>query len=157
MTLKKSVLFSLIILVLLSGCSASHQEIIAERGQEVMPFDLDKTMHMFASLDDGGLQTVEAKDPNDTEQIQLIQAHLQEEAERFQQGDFADPAHIHGEDMAGLHTLTTRADEIEIVYTPLENGGQIRYTTTDPELITAIHDWFEAQLSDHGAHASESH
>ena len=87
---------------------------------------------------------------------QLIQAHLQEEAIRFQNGDFSDPAHIHGDMMPGLAVLQERGTELTIVYTPLDNGAQILYTTEDETLITAIHDWFATQTSDHGPHATHS-
>ena len=87
------------------------------------------------------------------EQIALIRAHLQEEATRFQAGDFHDPAMIHGEDMAGLHALVTGAEQMTIEYSELPNGAQILYTTEVAELVEAIHQWFEAQVSDHGDHA----
>jgi hypothetical protein len=76
-----------------------------------------------------------------------------EEAERFQGGDFHDPAMIHGDDMAGLHTLVTGADQISIVYSELPDGAQILYTTEDGDLVSAIHQWFDAQVLDHGSHA----
>jgi hypothetical protein len=33
---------------------------VAARGAEVMPFDLDRTTHVFTKLPDGGVQTVTA-------------------------------------------------------------------------------------------------
>jgi mono/diheme cytochrome c family protein len=79
--------------------------------------------------------------------------HLTTEAERFSQGDFHDPAMIHGEDMAGLHELTMGADKLSIVYSDVDRGGQILYTAEDSELVAALHAWFEQQLADHGEHA----
>jgi hypothetical protein len=125
---------------------------VAEAGRSVMPFDLDATTHVFEKLADGGLQTVVA-DVEDTEQIDLIREHLAEEAERFSRGDFHDPAMIHGDDMAGLHTLVMGHERLRITYREVERGGEIRYETADPELVRAIHAWFDAQLSDHGDHA----
>jgi hypothetical protein len=55
--------------------TAARQAEVATRGAQVMPFDLEQTRHLFQSLDDGGLQTVTAKDPANREQITLIQAH----------------------------------------------------------------------------------
>ena len=135
---------------------AERQAVVATRGVEVMPFDLERTTHIFDKQDDGGLQQVIADDADD-EQIALIRAHLAEEAERFQQGDFHDPGMIHGEDMAGLHELTMGAARIQIVYGELPDGAQIRYTTSDPALVAAIHAWFDAQLADHGDHATGAH
>jgi len=132
----------------------SRQEEIAARGAQVMPFDLEQTLHVFQKLDDGGLQRVVVKDPSNKEQISLIQAHLVEESEKFRRGDFSDPAKIHGQEMPGLAELKSGAGKIEVVYTPLPDGAQIRYTTKDLALVMAIHRWFDAQLSDHGRHAS---
>jgi hypothetical protein len=135
------------------GAPPTHQEEVATRGAQVMPFDLEQTIHVFQPLEDGGLQTVTAKDPSNSQQIALIQAHLKEEAEKFRRGDFSDPATIHGEDMPGLAALKAGSRQIEMQYAPLSNGAQIQYTTQDPALIMALHQWFAAQLSDHGHHA----
>lgn len=135
------------------GAPPTRQEEVATRGAQVMPFDLEQTMHMFQPLADGGRQTVTAKDPANSQQIALIQAHLQEEAAKFRRGDFSDPAKIHGEDMPGLAALRAGAGHIDVQYTPLPNGAEIQYTTKDPALIAALHQWFTAQLADHGHHA----
>ncbi|MFN8473840.1 MAG: aspartate carbamoyltransferase [Anaerolineae bacterium] len=132
----------------------ARQAEIEARGADVMPFDQNQTQHIFTPTDDGGLQQVVAKDPSNQQQIALIQAHLSEEADRFKRGDFADPASIHGQDMAGLSELETGAASIDIQYAPLPNGAEIRYTAKDPQLVMALHHWFMAQLADHGAHAS---
>lgn len=129
----------------------TRQEEVAKRGAQVMPFDLEQTTHVFQKLDDGGLQKVVVKDKK---QIALIQSHLNEESERFRKGDFSDPAKIHGEDMPGLAQLKAGAAKIDVRYTALSDGAQIRYTTKDAKLITALHRWFDAQLSDHGDHAT---
>jgi hypothetical protein len=135
--------------------TAARQAGVEKRGAEVMPFELERTMHVFQPLDDGGLQTVRAKDPANRQQIALIQSHLKEEAEKFQRGDFSDPAKIHGEDMPGLAELRAGAGEIEIQYVSLPDGAQIRYTAKDTTLVMAIHHWFMAQRADHGQHASD--
>lgn len=136
--------------------AGTRQEEVAERGSEVMPFDLERTTHIFAKTVAGGLQQV-LSDDGDTAQIALIQAHLQEEALRFQQGDFDDPAQIHGDEMPGLALLRAQYEQVEVIYTTLPDGAQIDYRAEMPELIAAIHAWFEAQLSDHGGHATEGH
>jgi len=132
----------------------SRQEEVALRGAEVMPFDLEQTLHVFEKLDNGGLQRVVVKEPSNKEQISLIQRHLKEEAEKFRRGDFSDPARIHGQDMPGLAELKSAAGKIEVAYAPLPDGAQIRYTTKEPALVMALHHWFDAQVSDHGRHAS---
>ena len=68
-------------------------------------------------------------------------------------GDFHDPAMIHGNDMAGLHELIMGAERLTISYSEIEDGAQILYTAEDTSLVTAIHAWFDQQVSDHGRHA----
>jgi hypothetical protein len=152
------VVHGLLALLLLSGRSAlaqtTHQSMAHERGQHVMPFDLKKTLHIFEMTESGGIQQVIARDSGDQEQIALIQQHLRHEAMRFSTGDFSDPAAIHGADMPGIKALASGAARINIEYAPLPNGAQITFTTRDLHLITAIHRWFGAQLSDHGADAT---
>jgi hypothetical protein len=130
----------------------TRQAEVARAGATVMPFDLETSTHVFEKLEDGGLQTV-VSDTADPQQIELIRAHLREEAERFARGDFHDPAMIHGDDMAGLHALVMGHDRIRVTYGDVENGAEIRYATEDPALVDAIHQWFDAQLRDHGSHA----
>ena len=133
--------------------SSIRQAEVATRGAEVMPFDLDRTMHVFAPLADGGRQTVTANDPTDANEIALIRGHLQAEAEKFRRGDFGDPAAIHGDAMPGLAELRAGASRIDVRYEDLPNGAALRYTTQDADLVRALHAWFDAQVSDHGQHA----
>ena len=60
---------------------------------------------------------------------------------------------IHGDDMPGLHALAMGHESFEITYRDHERGAEIRYVTGDAALVTAIHQWFDGQVSDHGAHA----
>jgi hypothetical protein len=131
----------------------SRQAEVADRGAEVMPFDLDRTTHVFTGRPDGGTQTVTADDPRDAGQVRLIREHLRTEAAAFAQGDFTDPATIHGDGMPGLATLRAGTDRITVRYRDLPAGGQLTYTTDDQALVDALHDWFAAQVTDHGEHA----
>lgn len=135
------------------GLTARRQADVAARGVQVMPFDLDRSLHVFAPLDDGGRQSVTVKYASDAAEIALIRAHLQEEADKFRRGDFSDPAAIHGDAMPGLAELRAGASRIDIRYSELPDGAELRYTTDDPALVQALHHWFEAQVSDHGRHA----
>ena len=131
---------------------ANRQEVVAERGTMVMPFDLERTTHVFEKTESGGVQRV-VSDDGDADQVRLIREHLAEEADKFSRGDFHDPAMIHGEDMAGLHALVMGHDRLDIKYVDIESGGRITYVTEDAELVKAIHAWFDQQVSDHGRHA----
>jgi len=130
------------------------QEQVHGHGHEVMPFDLAKTVHIFRMTEDGGVQTVVLRgDAADPEQLRMIQQHLSAEAAEFQKGNFADPAHLHGPGMPGLRELQSGASRIKITYRSLPRGGEIRFRADDIKLITAVHRWFGAQLSEHGSDA----
>jgi len=129
------------------------QEHVHHMSHGVMPFDMSATTHVFKMTESGGIQRVIVKNPEDVEQISLIQKHLQHEALNFQHGDYSDPAMLHGEGMPGLRELQTGAAQIKVTYSAIATGPEISFETTDLHLLTAIHRWFGAQLSEHGADA----
>ena len=131
----------------------TSQDHVHRKAHSVMPFDIEETIHIFRMTETGGVQQVIAKDVDADVQIALIQQHLNHEAERFQLGDFSDPEKLHGANMPGLKALRAGASAISVSYETLSAGAQITYETTDLHLITAIHRWFGAQLSEHGADA----
>ncbi|MEU0246200.1 aspartate carbamoyltransferase [Streptomyces sp. NPDC006235] len=134
-----------------------RQKVVAQRGQSVMPFDLEQTTHRFTPTATGGTQDVVADQRGDAEQVDLIRAHLRKEAQAFSRGDFSDPARIHGADMPGLAELQDDYDRFDVRYGERANGATLTYTTEDSALVDALHSWFEAQLGDHGAHAEPGH
>jgi hypothetical protein len=129
------------------------QEHVHQMAHGVMPFDMSKTVHIFKMTEFGGVQRVVAKDPGASDQIALIRQHLQHEAESFRRGDYSDPAMLHGTDMPGLKELQIGASNIKVSYASLLEGAEITFETTDLHLLTALHRWFGAQLSEHGADA----
>jgi len=146
-----------VVILLLIGSTTvfaqTRQEHVHQMAPSVMPFDISKTVHIFKMTESGGVQRVIAKDPAATDQILHIQQHLRHEAEKFQQGDYSDPATLHGADMPGLKDLQAGASRIKVSYAALPSGAEITFETKDLHLLTALHRWFGAQLSEHGADA----
>jgi len=127
---------------------------VTQQGKQVMPFDLNQTLHIFTKTEQGGVQQVISKDTENQAQITLIREHLSEISNQFKQADFSGPEKIHGKDMPGLEALrNAQPGSITILYQELADGAQISYTTDDSHLKNAIHQWFDAQLSDHARHA----
>ena len=126
---------------------------VAERGSHVMPFALEKTLHIFNKTPTGGIQQVIAKDATDSEQISLIRRHLAHIAARFAEGDFSGPQSIHGNDMPGVKELSTAKGQSSFIYRDLPNGAEIEFRADNQQLIDAVHRYFDAQLSDHARHA----
>jgi hypothetical protein len=123
-----------------------------------MAFILAATTHIFTKDSKGGVQRVVAKKSSDTAQVILVRKHLQEIREQFLQGDFSGPSHIHGQDMPGLAALKeAKPGQMDIAYKEVNGGAELLYKTPDSELVAALHQWFDAQLSDHGKDAMEGH
>ena len=144
------------ILMLLCSCTVfaqTHQQHVHQMAHQVMPFDISKTIHIFRMTEFGGVQRVIAKDPESMDQIALIRQHLKHEAEKFRLGDYSDPAKLHGIEMPGLKELQSGAQDIRVSYAEIPSGAELMFETTDLSLLTALHRWFGAQLSEHGADA----
>ena len=136
------------------AASPERQADVATKGAEVMPFDLKATTHIFTKTADGGIQRVIAKNPADAQQVKLVREHLHDIRDAFMRGDFSGPSHIHGDEMPGLAQLrAAKPGEVVIAYADVVGGAALTYRTTSAALVTALHKWFDAQLSDHGADA----
>ena len=131
----------------------TRQERVHEMAPGVMPFDMSKTIHIFKMTESGGVERILVREPRYADQIELIRHHLSHEAARFQRGDYSDPAKLHGADMPGLKELEANPGGIKVSYNELPEGAQITFKTKSRRLLTAIHRWFGAQLSEHGADA----
>ena len=154
--LTKTVLAAALVAALSASARAAdsaHQAQVERNSERVMPFSMDSSIHRFVPTPVGGVQTVMVRN-GDAKQILLVRSHLRKEAQAFARGDFRDPASIHGGTMPGLQAMHAGVKRISIHYSEVQNGAAITYTTSDPGLVSAVHAWFEAQVSDHGAHAT---
>lgn len=150
------VTFALLAAPVAAQTSAQHRATVEQQSEQVMPFDMNRTMHVFEPKPDGGLQSVIVHD-GDAKQIALVRTHLRKEAAAFGRGDFGDPALVHGAAMPGLAELRTGAQRMRVTYAPVPDGATIRYRSRDPKLVAALHQWFAAQVDEHGMHATMGH
>ena len=136
----------------------SRQDTVRALSPGVMPFDLARTTHVFTKSPSGGIQRVVTKDPDDAAQAALVRAHLKRIAAQFEQRNFSGPTHVHGIEMPGLAALRAAPPgDVRIRYRDIPAGAEIEYSSGNPALIAALHDWFDAQLADHGADAMSGH
>jgi hypothetical protein len=148
---------SVVIFLLIGSATvvaANREEQIHQMAHSVVPIDTSKTLYLFKKTKAGGVQRVVAKDPRATDQAAIIQWHVKHETERFQHGDYSDPAMPHGADIAALKELQAGASHIQVSFAAaLPAGAEITFNTTDRHMLTALHRWFGAHSSEHGAHA----
>ena len=150
------VLLGLALLPAAWAASTARQAEVAEKGSMVMPFNIHNSTHVFQKNQYGGIQQVVAKDPNDKDLVAAIRMHLESEAERFGKGDYSDPMKIHGMTMPGVQYLShVKPGQIAITYRNVPAGAAVDYVGKDAATVSAIHKWFDAQLSDHGSDATD--
>jgi hypothetical protein len=156
---RRTALAVLVSLPLLAhAADAQRQAEVAKRGPDVMPFSLKATTHVFTKTPQGGTQRVVAKSATDEQQVKLVREHLRDIQSQFLKGDFSGPTHIHGTEMPGLADLkAAKPGQIAIDYKDVAAGAELTYRTSDTKLVAAMHQWFDAQLSDHGADAMAGH
>jgi hypothetical protein len=140
------------------AADAQRQAEVAKLGADVMPFSLKATTHVLTKTAQGGVQRVVAKSPADAQQVKLVREHLRNIQTQFLKGDFSGPTHIHGAEMPGLSELkSAKPGQVAIDYKDVHAGAELTYRTADAKLVAALHQWFDAQLSDHGADATAGH
>lgn len=141
-----------------TAADAQRQADVARLGADVMPFSLQATTHVFTRAADGGTQRVVAKNGADAQQVKLVREHLHDIRVQFLKGDYSGPSHIHGAEMPGLAELqAAKPGQVSIDYKDVKAGAELTYRTADARLVAALHRWFDAQLSDHGADAMAGH
>jgi hypothetical protein len=66
---------------------------------------------------------------------------------------------INGRDaMPGLADLkAAKPGKIAVSYRDVDGGAELQFRTADGRLLSALHDWFDAQVSDHGEDAIAVH
>lgn len=129
-----------------------------QRMQQMLPYSAEKTETTYSKTVHGGVQHVVVKSASDSTQVKAVQEHLRMMVEHYRKGDFSMPERVHGKDMPGLAQLKmAKADDIKFEYKDLENGGQIHFSSEYPQFVSALHEWFDAQISEHGNPAQSGH
>jgi len=123
-----------------------------------LPYAVDRALEGFAKTANGGIMQIIAKSANDSQQIKLMQQYLRQTAEEYQKGDFSSTERFHGTDMPGLAQMkAAKAGGVKYEYKALNNGGQIIFSSEDPQLLNALHAWIDAQVKEHGSTGLSGH
>lgn len=128
---------------------AAHHDAVDKRGDHVMGFSHEKTTHHFRLYKDGGAIEVAANDPKDTDSRDQIQMHLGHIAKMFAAGDFNAPMLIHDRVPPGVPALQRLKAEVKYEFQKTERGGMVRITTSNPEALSAVHEFLRFQIDDH--------
>ena len=126
-----------------------HRTEMDERGARAMGFDQAKTTHHFRLTTEGGVIQVEVNDPNDTGSRDQIRQHLTHIARMFAEGNFDTPILVHAQMPPGVPVMQRLKTRIGYKFESTNQGGSVRISTSDPEALTAIHEFLHFQIKEH--------
>lgn len=155
--MKKTALLACLLVSLFATAQAQEPEAgkhaaNSTGAHQSLPYAIDRALEGFAKTANGGIMQIVAKSANDTQQIKPMQQYLRQTAEEYQKGDFSSTERFHGTDMPGLAQMkAAKTGEIKYQYKALDNGGQIVFSSEDPQLLNALHAWIDAQIKEHGS------
>ncbi|MFL6439546.1 MAG: hypothetical protein ACJ71Q_18380 [Terriglobales bacterium] len=135
--------------------SDQHHSGVVQRGDHVMGFSHEKTMHHFRLTEDGGSIEAIANNSADANTRQQIREHLQHIAVMFSEGDFNAPMLIHARSPPGVLTMMKLRHGIQYHVEDLRDGARVRVSSQNPKAIAAIHDFLRFQIQDHRTGDSE--
>ncbi len=124
---------------------------------EPSSFDPEATVQEFAATSNGGVQRVTARESSDAKQIGLIREALKKAATDFAGSHSRDVLEARGPGAASLAVLLAAAPgQLRSAFVEIRAGAEIRYSSDDPQLVAALHEWFLRQTADPGPNAVAS-
>jgi hypothetical protein len=118
-------------------------------GEQAMGFSQTQTTHHFLLRKDGGIIQVEANDPNDTQDRDLIRTHLSHIAQAFAAGDFSDPLAVHDKVPDGVPVMQRLKGDIHYTFEQIPQGGRVLIHTANAQAVEAIHQFLRFQIKEH--------
>src|SRR6266849_4192381 len=118
-------------------------------GAKGMGFSQNSTVHHFLLKPDGGVIQVEAKNPSDTANRDIIRAHLTHVAREFSQANFALPMFVHDSIPPGTAAMKRLRGKIVYTYEETSAGARVVIKTADPAALDAIHGFLRYQIREH--------
>jgi hypothetical protein len=127
----------------------TRPERVVKRGEHVMGFSHETTMHHFRLFKNGGEIVVAANDPADKASVDQIRGHLGHIAKMFSAGNFNAPMIIHDTNPPGVATMIRLKAQIRYEFSETDRGARIRLVTASRETTDAVHAFLLFQIVDH--------
>jgi hypothetical protein len=111
---------------------------------------LSASSHQYVAQPDGVDMVMTAPSDADTETITAIQAHMQDEATRFRNGDYADDMAMANPDLVAA----LRAHQVDITVTVVVAGATstIQFRSQDSATVTLLKSWADQMSTHHADH-----
>jgi hypothetical protein len=123
--------------------------VMMHHGEKVMGFSQTETTHHFFLKKDGGVIQVEANNPKDVQNRDLIRTHLSHIAQAFAAGDFSDPMAVHDRVPDGVPAMRRLKGDIRYAFEETPQGGRVLIKTANAETLTAVHQFLRFQIREH--------
>jgi hypothetical protein len=130
------------------GQMMEHSRMV-QPGEQAMGFSQTQTTHHFFLRKDGGIIQVEANDPIDTQNRDLIRIHLSHIAQAFAVGDFSDPLVVHDKFADGVPVMQRLKGDIHYTFEQIPQGGRVLIHTANAQAVEAIHQFLRFQIKEH--------
>lgn len=126
-----------------------HHEGVVQRGDQVMGFSHEKTLHHFRLTSDGGTIEALATNPSDAASREQIRTHLEHIAQMFHSGNFNAPMLIHAQTPPGVPIMKKLRKDILYDVEETSSGARVKVSSRNQQAIAAIHDFLKFQIQDH--------
>src|SRR3990172_7855091 len=132
----------------MTGQMMEHS-MMMQHGEQAMGFSQTQTTHHFFLTKDGGVIQVEANDPKDTQNRDLIRRHLAHITQAFAAGDFSDPLAVHDKYPDGVPVMQSLKGDILYTFEQTAQGGRVLVNTANQQALDAIHQFLRFQIREH--------
>lgn len=127
----------------------SQHFMMMQHGEKTMGFSQTATTHHFLLTKEGGVIQVDANNPKDTHNRELIRTHLSHIAQAFASGDFSDPLSVHSQVPDGVPVMQRLKGEIRYTFEETPRGGRVLIVTTNSQALEAIYQFLRFQVQEH--------
>jgi hypothetical protein len=107
-------------------------------------FTTSTVRETFMATRTGGIEDAVVTKPTAAAVLRL-RSIMRKRAADFARGRFVDPTDPHGDLVPGLREMRRQWSRMHVRYQDLPGGSRIRYTSTDPTMVEALHQWFAAR------------
>lgn len=129
--------------------SDHRHDAMTRRGDAVMGFSHDTTVHHFRLRAQGGEIEAFARDANDAASAAQIRGHMTHIAQIFGDGNFTAPMLIHAQNPPGVDVMIRLKADIGYAVDLLPAGARVRISTSNLTALDAIHAFLRFQITEH--------
>jgi len=135
---------TLVVALLLAAAVAPALSSSGSSDNAGISFTSGSVRETFTPTPYGGIEDAVVVTPHAAE-VRALQTQTRKRAAAFARGDFVDPTNPHGDLVPGLREMRRQWSKMHVRYEDLPNGSRIRYSTNDPVMVEALHQWFVAR------------